>query len=458
MAAQKSISELIEEVSNRKPETEHKLVYESYADSLEPIYYFILDLMNDFRLNPEKLIDNFSPTPGSTQFAELGERASRMQQQASQSLGAINAVLKSILNLIYGLKDFNLRLKTYDEFHSSDSNKKTAAKLALKQIWMDKVDVLKGNSSIKGMAISQGGAFSTLIDAFLISDTVKDVLNLDLNDTVRRVLIPRVQEFNQWVGESEKTLRTRYEVEKNYLRSQVNTLKLYSRWAKPYLLSAKQLETGMSKNAALVKTFNRTILELTLLGKSPVKPEEVLPRQFKNQATRGYNSCVLTDFTFTAVPIQGRYVGKVEVIFKGYALNDDEFNKFKQEFEKTDEFDVLRLIEGITDESLNQMQEEINFFLEEKEREKQAEEEKAVEEQSNPILALLGFYNPKSGKKPEKNKEEKSNEKKEEITTIKPDNWFEKEFLRKSAEESAKKMTFDLFDIYKKAHGMPSYS
>ncbi len=451
MAAQKSVSELIEEVSKRKPETTHKLVYETYAESLEPVYYFILDLMNDLRLSPEKLIDNFSPTPGSTQFAELSDRASRMQQYATKIMGDVNIVLRSVLNIVYDLKDFRLRLKTYDEMRSSDESVRKTSRLSLKQIWMDKVDVNKGNSSIKAMALGQA-AFVTLIDAFLASDTVKDAANLDLDDRVKRIVIPRVQEFNNWIEQSESELRKRYELEKNYLRSQVNSLKLYSRWAKPYLISAQQLESSSSKNAALVKTFNRTILELTLLGKSPVKAEEVLPKQLKNQATRGYNTCVLIDFTFTAVPVQGKFIGKAEVTFKGYALNDDEFNKFKQEFEKSDSTDVLRLIDGITDESLNQLQEEIDFFLSEKEMEKKAEEERVAEEQSNPVLALLGFYNKKS----EKNKEEK--EAKKEITEIKPDNWMEKQFLRPEAQRLARETAYNLFDIYKKAHGMPSYS
>jgi len=436
------------EKAKPKAEAEHKLVYESYAESLEPIYYFVLDLMNDFKLAPEKLIDNFTATPGSTQFVELADRASRMQQQASSILGNVNTVLRSVLNIVYDLKDFRLRLKSYEELKSKDESMRKAARLSLKQIWMDKVDINKGNSSIKAMTL-QGG-FVTLIDAFLASETVKEAANLDLDDRIKRIVIPRIQEFNAWVEQSESELSKRYELEKTYLRSQVNSLKLYSRWAKPYLLTAQQLESGMSKNAALVKTFNRTILELTLLGKAPVNAEEVLPKQLKNQARRAYNSCILIDFTFTAVPIQGKFIGKAEVTFKGYALNDDEIKKFKQEFEKSDATDVLRLIEGVTDESLSQLQEEINFFLEEKEMEKKAKEEKASEE-SNPILALLGFYN----KSPEKKKEEG---KKEEISKVQPDNWFEKEHLRPAAAKFATDVTFNLFDIYKKAHGMPSYS
>ena len=125
----KSISQMIEDLSpyyqKRKkqkeagkistvPEATHTLVYDSSTETLEPVYFFILDLMNDFGLAPQKLIDNFSSTPGSGHFAELGQRATIMQQQATKILGDINTVLRSVLNIIYDLKDFKIRLQSYD--------------------------------------------------------------------------------------------------------------------------------------------------------------------------------------------------------------------------------------------------------------------------------------------------------------------------------------------------------
>jgi hypothetical protein len=480
MAEVKSVTQLIEEISpyyasrvkkkaagliDTISETEHLLTYESFSETLEPIYYFVLDLMEDFGLKPEKLIDNFSPSPGSTQFAELGQKATLMQQHAQRILGDVNVVLRSVLNIIYDLKDFKLRLQVYDDLQSKDENIKNAAKLALKQIWMDKVDINKGNSSIKAMAV-QGG-FPTLINAFLAAKTVHDVTKpvaeggLDLGDVVKRVLIPRIQEFDQWIVQSESELRKRYQLEKTYLRSQANSLKLYSRWAKPYLISAQKLEQKLSKNAALVNVFNRTILELTLMGKHPLKVKDAaiegnLPKDFQNERfikklRRGYNSCVLIDFVFRAVPQQTTYLGRVDVTFRGYSLNDDELAKLKQEMDKSDMGDILRLINGTTDESIEKLQEEINFFLDEKDetKEKKIEEE---ENDVNPFLALLGF----GGSKKEETKKEEKKEEKEIIVT--PDNWIEKDHLRKLAAERAADVTFNLFDVYKKAHGMPSYT
>ncbi|HKZ33621.1 MAG TPA: hypothetical protein VJ142_00050, partial [Candidatus Nanoarchaeia archaeon] len=227
-----------EEVKEQ-PLAKHGLVYDSSSETLEPVYFFILDLMNDFGFETEKIIDNFTSSPGSGHFAELGQRATVMQQQATKILGDVNTVLRSVLNVIYDLKEFRIRLSHYDAL--KDKNKKEAAILALKQIFMDKVDINKGNSSIKALAISQAG-YQTLIDAFLFSKDVKDVDKLDLNDRVKRILRPRILEFGDWLEHSEKELRKRYELERSYLQSQVNSMKLYARWAKPYLRAAQQLE------------------------------------------------------------------------------------------------------------------------------------------------------------------------------------------------------------------------
>jgi hypothetical protein len=429
----------------------HTLGYDSAVETLEPVYFFILDLMNDFGLKAEKLIDNFSSSPGSGYFAELGQRATIMQNQATKVLGDINTVLRSVLNIIYDLKEFRVRLQSYEDLKTS---KKDAAILSLKQIWMDKVDIQKGNSSIKAMALGQSG-FVTLIDAFLASKDEKDAQKLDLNERVKRILIPRVHEFNIWVTQSEQELRKRYEIEKSYLRSQVNSLKLYSRWAKPYLKAAYDLESkDRGRDPALVKTFNTILLELVLIGKNELKVKDqaldgLLPREFiKENFTkklRKYYSCIVVEFTFRGIPQrvsqQAHYTfgGKADVSFKAYALNEDELKKIDKELEKSD----------LDDDSLNQLQEEINFFLEEKDKKDEA---KKREDESNPFLALFGIYNKSENKEAPKKKEDVIDK------PLRKDDWIEKTHLRPLAEEIAKATAMSLFDIYKKAHGMASYT
>ena len=127
---------------------------------------------------------------------------------------------------------------------------------------------------------------------------------------------------------------------------------------------------------------------------------------------RDYYSCILVDFTFRGIPQkvaqQSHFAfgGRVEATFSAYALNDDELKMFEKELGESDLDDVLKLIERSTTESLEQLQKEINYFLDE---EKEKEEEKKTG--SNPFLALIGFYN----KKPEQKKEKKKEDKKKEI-------------------------------------------
>jgi hypothetical protein len=56
---------------------------------------------------------------------------------------------------------------------------------------------------------------------------------------------------------------------------------------------------------------------------------------------------------------------------------------------------------------------------------------------------------------PEK-KTKKGDEKKEIV--VKPDDWIERTHFRPLTAEAAKSKVFDLFDVYKKAHGMVSFT
>ena len=462
------ISDIIAKINPKYkdgPLVSHTLGYDSAVETLEPVYFFILDLMNDFGLKPEKLIDNFTSSPGSGHFSELGQRATIMQNQATKVLADINTVLRSVLNLIYDLKEFRTRLQSYDDL--KDKEKKDAAILSLKQIWMDKVDIQKGNSSIKAMALGQAG-FVTLIDAFLASKEEKDVQKLDLNERVKRILLPRINEFNIWLKQSEQELRKRYELEKNYLRSQVNSLKLYTRWVKPYLKAAYDLESkDKIKEPSLVKAFNTIILELVIMGKRELNVrdaalEGLLPRDFSKEkfskGFRKYYSCIFVEFTFRGIPQkvaqQSHFTfgGKADVKFNAYALNEDELKKLNKELDESDLDDALKLISGATDESLGQLQEEINFFLEEKDKEK---DKNKIKGGTNPFLALIGHY--EKEKKEEKKEAPKKEEEKED-KPIRKDNWIEKTHLRELSEEVAKETSMKLFDVYKNVYGMASFT
>lgn len=461
----KSVPEIIKGCSpyyeKKDPEAEHKLVYNSPTETLEPIYFYILDMLEDFGLQTVKYIDNFSSSPGSGYFQEFGMRASAMQQNAAKTMGDIQNTVSTLLRLLYDLKEIKMRVSSYDRARSGDENVRKNGVLELKQIWLDKVDINRGNSSIKAMAFNQQMPFQTLLDAFLAAEDAKGIQKLDLNERIKRVLYPRIEEFNDWIKESESELRKRYKIQRVYLKNQVNNLKLYSRWVKPYLRAAAKLEQkDVGRDPSLVTAFNTLILELVLLGKKESKvPSDV--KNAKGANRRKYYQCVLVEFDFRGVPQktqQQYYVfgGKVEVTFRGYALNEEELKKIEQELEKSDIDEAIQFIGGATDESLGSIQEEVDYFLnddESSENVNDVEEKKKKKDYGvNPFLALLGAYN----EKPKKKDEKKSDNPKEIV--VDKDNWVEKNYIRKTAAEDVAEMTFTLFDVYKKTHGMASYT
>ncbi|MEM4261470.1 MAG: hypothetical protein QXI10_00735, partial [Candidatus Diapherotrites archaeon] len=275
------ISNLIIEISpyykkTKESAEEHKLVYDSTSEGLEPIYFWIVDKMNDFfGGNVEKIVDSFTSSPGSGHFSELMGKATKMQEESMKILGMVNNLVKAIINLIYDLKNFRIRINDYEKAKSKNPQEAKAGLLGLKQLWLDNVDIKRGRGSIHSMSYELD--FATLRDAFMIANSVEEVDKMDLNERVKNILKPRIQEFFKWKEESEAEIKKRYEIEKSYLKSELESLKLYTRWAKPYLVAATRLEQKEAgRKPELVTPFNTILLELVLLGKNPVNIEKAI--------------------------------------------------------------------------------------------------------------------------------------------------------------------------------------
>jgi hypothetical protein len=458
-----SISKIIENVLKKTgvkaPVESHKLIYDSPSDTLEPIYFWIVDMMNSlFGGKVEKLVDNFSSSPGGGHFSELSGKKSIMQKNVTETMQSIGIFTKSIINLIYDLKDFEIRLQHYEDAKSKDKSIKESGILALKQIWLDNVDVKKGGGSIHQMTVGNLN-FVTLRDAFLFANSVEAVDKMDLNERVKRILKPRVAEFYKWMEVSESELRKRFSIEKQYLKNQINMLQLYTRWFKPYLRAANELESNeQGNNPDLVKTFNTIILELTLLGKSKFDAKEALssgnlPYGIK-LPKRDYYAVLVTDFYFRGIPMkQGQHYmfgGKATVEFKAYALNSEELKVFEQEMKKTDIQDVFALIEGATTESLDQLKEDLDHFLYDDKKKKEEEKKKEEAKDVNPFSAL---FSPLFKKKEEKKKE---GAKEIDLSKVKKDTYVES-LIREMVIREAKEKCFTIYDVYKKAHRMLSH-
>lgn len=460
-----------------KPISTYNLSFDSQQNQLEPIYYWFLDFIDQIGRKSVKTIDNFMASPGSGQFSEMSMKATRMQEEGMKILGGMNQVIKSILNLIYDLKEFELRLESYDAYHSTDKKIREAGVLALKQIWLDNVDMKKGRGAIHSMATAEMG-FSTLREAFMIADGVEGAKKLNsedkenggaglINDSVMRILIPRLYEFEKWVDYSEKELRKRFDIEKNYLKSQVETVKLYSQWMKPYFIAAEKLrQQGFEKDAALVNAFSTTMFELQLMSEKDVGYDD---ERFENyNLRRKYKSVFFITMKYRGhvsqrVTQKGDYGfgmgGLVDIEFNSYALNEEELDAAKKLLAEDDITSGMEFSMDIASDALNTMKEDLDYFLKTKE-EKDAEDaknkkEKVKEENLdiNPFAVLwsglvdlfsLSFKS-----------KVKKGDKAERIEDIKKDNFVEKT-MRGAAVSAAASSVHTVYDVYKKAHRMAS--
>ena len=58
-----------------KPSSDQNLVYNSSSETLEPVYFWLLDFMNKvFWGNVKKVMDNFASSPGSGHFQNYKEK------------------------------------------------------------------------------------------------------------------------------------------------------------------------------------------------------------------------------------------------------------------------------------------------------------------------------------------------------------------------------------------------
>ena len=463
---EKSPTEKIDEIKNKYASKDsqyemlkYNIVYDSLAEGVEPIYFWLLDFLQDREpsgLGMDEVIknkDEYEAAVGSGYFSDLGTKATRMQEQAMKMMATINTVVRSIINLIYDLREFDIRLETYDDLNLPEEAKREAAELSLRVIWMDQVDIKRGRGSINMLA--QQLQFVTLRDAFLYVKDEKDVENIDLNDRVKRILKSRVSEYLKWKGYSEKELRKRYNIERAYLKSQVSSLKHYTTWVKPYLIAAKKLgmanfltESGMP-TPNIVNIFNNMEIRLSLLGLKEIKPENLSPELANLQLDKKYYSCVEAEIKFRTLPRatqsqQGLvyiHAGRTDINMRAYSLT----NKDLEEIKKLQEQEDLELIEDMVEVSIKEIQEDIDKYLK-KEPEPEKKEKpkfelpfkgifKGFKQAVTPLKYVMDIFKFK----------------------ITADTSYYDKLMRENATRAAEKLCYVLYDVYKKAHGMMTW-
>jgi transcription antitermination factor NusG len=475
----------------------HDLIYDAFGEAMEPTYYWILDFMREaMGYTVEKTSDFFAASEASGYFGEMGQRRTALETrvagggQAPGLFGTINMIIKSIINLLYDLKTFDLRLKHYDDIKIKDPSVKKSAVEALKGIWLNEVDKTKGNAAIDMLAAQLN--FITLRDSFMIvpvqdwyvhdadskkiseikEKAVKYVEKMDLTDVVKRILAPRVKEFVDWVYLSEKELRMRRSVEKSYLKAQDSALKAYTKWARPYLIATQKLipaeytelleehkELGIGPEA-IPTPFHAMWFYLELLGSKAADIELTRPgvgvykklseelKDKKNQPLAILN----IRFAFRGSPqttrgARGEIItintGRLFVRFSGYVMQKKHLDLLL----KRQDAEVMKFIDVMTTETLEAMADDLKKYM---------EEEKPTEEKAKTAfeLPLSAFIKPIFGSIGKFNKQAKEVFKKMPKLGLESGEAWKIARMKLIAIEKAKKDSYNIFEKYRKANKM----
>jgi hypothetical protein len=476
----------------------HDLIYDSFGEAMEPTYYWILDFLREqLGYNVEKTYDFFAASEASGYFGEMGQRRTALETrisgggQAPGLFGTINMVIKSIINLLYDLKTFDLRLKHYDDIKVKDPSIKKSAFEALKGIWLNEVDKTKGNAAIDVLA--QQLNFITLRDAFMVvpvqdwyvpnadskkisevkEKAVKYVEKMDLTDVVKRILAPRIKEFIDWVYLSEKELRMRQSVEKAYLKAQYSALRAYTKWARPYLIATQKLipveytelleehkELGIGPEA-IPTPFHAIWFYIELMGSKAADIDLIRPgvgvykklsAELKDKKNQPF-SVLNIRFAFRGSPqtmkgAKGEIItintGRLFIRFCSYVMQ----KKHLELLSKREDEEVLKFIDVMTTETLEAMADDFKKYLEEETKKEEEKIKTAFE------LPFSTFVKPLFGSLGTFNKLAKDIFKQMPKLGLDSGEAWKVARLKLIAAEKAKKDCFAVFEKYRKANKM----
>ncbi len=464
-----------------KPLKRYRLIMEAYGMAVEEPYFWILNMLREGFQYADllKLKDVFTATETSSFFGLTGTRLERQQALAMQYLAQIGHFVKELFGMIRELKTIDMRLEMYKESNkkyrdandpNKDRNESPSAEISLKSLWVELVEGgAKNPSSVYGLAANLG--FAGLPDMFFTNpakspdDVDKQVDSLPYNEKVKSVLKAKLFSYFEWKENSFKEYINRRKFMIKYLRQHYEIIKTYMNWVRPYLLHAKRLSLDQRrlKSPDIITAFEQSMIEVEFLAKKKGKK---------------YNNCILAHFLYKTRPAleftrerqhQGAiHVGRVEITLRGYTWTDEQVKAFEQ-MRDDEDFALLGAVDKSIDAAMNVLGDDLKNYLKEAGREEFKEDEMPMKkEETKPKQSILepfkelakasieparmigrGFAELIGAPLPEPGK--------------KSVNMPTKEDMKKEEEEQKKiakdvqKTLFNLYNVFKKAHLMPSF-
>jgi len=434
----------------------YRVDYERYDMSLEESYFWILNWLkvDGAYANIIKVTDVFAAATQSDFWGVASQRIGLQQDKVSQFLATVGKMIKELFQLVRELRILDERVDYYKDAESGVKS----AEITLKGIYIDMAEGgTKNPASVFGMAREL--QFITLPDLFFDApSTLKSNKDIDdyvdklgFNIQVKNVLKRKLYSFIRWKDTTYKELKVRRTFTIKYLRQHFDIIRMYSEWVKPYLKNIRRLtmSQGKSDTADLISAFEGSMIEMEFIAARTV------------ESSGKFNSVVLVNFDCRTRPTMSFHqegyaqrgpihTGRVVINIRAYAWTDEQIKNYV----KMRNEESLKLLSDIDDSlkaAMEAMGADLMEYLEEAGETKipKIEEDVKTAKLSSaiaPFAAVVkgagelagAFFPRKKEKKPKKKKENK----------------FELDNQKKKALDFSRRSIWNLYDKYKKAHGM----
>ncbi len=410
--------QMVKQLNFPKPEHKLKLVYQSFNQSVEEVYFWLLSsLREDWGLHDvKKVTDIFTSSEQSSFWGQAQQRMTIQQGQVSNYMATIGKLTKELFQIVRELRILDERLDLYDASYRAVESKGSvferrlshSAEIVLRGYWVDLKDGgVKAPGSVYGLASTLG--YTSLPDLFFAAPPMrkdevdKYVDTLKFNVKVKDVLRKKLKAYLVWKEHTYKEIKNRRSFTIKFLRQHYNAIQMYIDWIKPYLRNVKRLQQNFERTTSedLIGAFEGSFTEIEIIC--------------YNKATKNCMGAVVVNLLFRTQPHMDYHqdgfqhkgpvhIGRSEFTMRGYLWTQEEFDNYVR-MRESETLDMLGDIDASLREAIDAMGDDLRRFLKEagekfpediKKEEKDKEAAKRKKEQMKgaiePFTALFGGF------------------------------------------------------------------
>ena len=452
-----------------KPANKYFLGYEVPHESVEPVYYWLLNHITVDWGYPlvHKISDIFTAAEHSSFYGAAAQRLGLAQDKVAQYLATIGKMIKDMFQLVRELRWIDERKRYYEDAEKGQEG----AEIALKGLWTDMVDGVVGGqrTSSNLFVMAQQLQFASLPDLFFSIHVTKSIVSklkgkpikqvepehvrgmvdeiiekqaAGFNKEVRNLLKRKLYQYLVWKFETWDEIIQRRRFTLDYLRQHYEVIKMYMTWVKPYLKHISRLTTDMTKldKAELISAFEGSLVEIEILAqKVPQGNESVyacmnLTFQYRTRPQMQFAQ----EGGFHRGPL---HQGETKIFFRAYTWTEEEIANYIKMKDEED-LELIKSIDSSLRAAMDALGDDLKNYLSE------AREMHVHEKKEKPPEKRPGIFEPFS---------EIGKGFKESFTAFLPKKKGEKVDKARIAKEreTAKECMRDLWQTYKnfkKAH------